>query len=111
MLELINEVVPGLTLKYNKHYIGLARDGVPDNFVTFRARKDYLIAEFRIARSGEVSASFEDAGIDVLEYDKRWGKYRMRLTGDDLGALRDLMVNLVRQASGAPVVDDDELKT
>src|SRR4051812_19407197 len=39
MLTLIHEASPGLALKYNKHYVGLARDGVPDNFVTFQPRK------------------------------------------------------------------------
>lgn len=46
MLVLVNEIVPGVDLQYNKHYIGLARDGVANNFVTFRARKERLLAEF-----------------------------------------------------------------
>jgi hypothetical protein len=56
LLEIANEVSPGHALKYNKHYIGLTRDGVPDNFVTFRARTDYLIVEFRIPHTEEISA-------------------------------------------------------
>jgi hypothetical protein len=35
-----NEVTgDGLALKYNKHYVGLARGGIADNFVTFPTRK------------------------------------------------------------------------
>lgn len=107
MLELINEVSPGMALKYNKHYIGLSRDGLPDNFVQFRARKEHLIAEFRIPRAEEVSALLGDSGIDVLEYDKRWGRYRMRLTGGDLVAHRELLVELIRRASGIPASTDE----
>jgi hypothetical protein len=107
MLQLINDVTPGLTLKYNKHYIGLARDGLPDNFVTFRARKEHLIAEFRIPRTEEVSALLGDSDVDVLAYDKRWGRYRMRLTGSDLVAQRDLLLDLIRRASGTPAAADD----
>ena len=34
--ELVNQVSgDGLALKYNEHYIGLARGGVAGNFVTF----------------------------------------------------------------------------
>ena len=107
ILALINEVTPGMTLKYNKHYIGLARDGLPDNFVTFRARKEHLIAEFRIARSEDVGALLADSGIDVLEYDERWGRYRMRLPDGDLTARRDLLLELTRRASGTPDPDDE----
>ena len=42
LLALVNEIAPGMALKYNKYYIGLARDGVADNFITFRARRERL---------------------------------------------------------------------
>ena len=107
MLQLINDVTPGLTLKYNKHYIGLARDGIPDNFVQFRARREHLIAEFRIPRGEEVTALIDDSGIERLEYAKRWGRYRLRLTNRDLTAHRDLLLELIRRASGAPAAADE----
>jgi len=103
LLAQLNEITgDSLELKYNKHYIGLSRDGVADNFMSFRARKDYLIAEFRIPRSDEVSASIEDAGVDSLPYDKRWARYRLRLTKADAKNHRDLLVDLIRRASGTP---------
>jgi hypothetical protein len=89
-----------LALKYNKHYIGLSRDGVADNFVQFRARKDYLIAEFRIERSDDVTALIEDSDIDSLPYEKRWGRYRLRLTRADVRKHRDLLMDLIARASG-----------
>ena len=108
LLELLNEITgEDLALKYNKHYIGLSRDGVADNFMSFRARKDYLIAEFRIARTDDVSALIEDAGIDSLAYDKRWGRYRLRLKAQDVEDNRDLVVDLIRLASNAlPPIED-----
>jgi hypothetical protein len=102
MLELINEVTPDIALKYNKHYIGLTHDGIPDNFVTFRARKEHVIAEFRIPRSEEVGALLDDSGLDVLAYNPRWGRYRARLTTADVSARRDLLLDLIRRASGTP---------
>jgi hypothetical protein len=107
MLQLINDVTPGMSLKYNKHYIGLAREGVPDNFIQFRARREHLIAEFRIPRSEEVTALLTDSGIDLLEYATRWGRYRMRLTGSDLTTRHDLLLDLIRRASGTPAPDDE----
>ncbi len=104
MVDLINEVThQNFALKYNKHYIGLARDGVADNVVVFRARKDYLIAEFRIDRSDELTALLEDSDLETLPYDKRWNRYRVRLSVNDVKKQRDLLVDLVSRASGTPV--------
>jgi hypothetical protein len=101
--DLLNEVTgEDLALKYNKHYIGLSRDGVVDNFMSFRARRDYLIAEFRVSRSDDVTALIEDAGVDSLPYDKRWGRYRLRLKGPEVEPHRDLLVDLIRRASNTP---------
>lgn len=102
MLVLVNEVTGRwLALKYNKHYIGLAQDGIADNFVTFRARKDYLIAEFRIPRSEEVDALVEESGADTMGYDKRWGRYRLRLKpAGEIDKYRDQLVELIERASG-----------
>jgi len=107
MLSLVNEIAPGMTLKYNKHYIGLARDGIADNFVSFRARKEHLIGEFRIPRSDEVSALIDASGVDDLPYNARWGRYRVRLTSKDVTTHRDLLRELVRRANGSPAVADD----
>jgi hypothetical protein len=107
LAQLVNEVTPGMSLKYNKHYIGLARDGVVDNFVAFRARKEHVIAEFRIPRTEELSALLDDSGMDVLAFDKRWGRYRMRVTDADLISHRDLLLDLIRRASGTPAPDEE----
>jgi hypothetical protein len=108
LLEMLNEITgEDLALKYNKHYIGLSRDGIADNFMSFRARRDYLIAEFRISRSDDVSALIEDAGIDSLPYDRRWGRYRLRLKAPDVEANRELLVDLIRRASNTPPPIED----
>ena len=108
LLELANEVTgDDLALKYNKYYIGLSRSGVVDNFMQFRARKDYLIAEFRIARSDHVSTLIEDSGVDTLPYGTRWARYRLRLAKPDIEKQHDLLVDLIRRASGTPASADE----
>lgn len=107
-LHSIREVRPEIELKYNKHYIGLARNGIADNFVTFRLRKDYLIAEFRIARSDLVSEFISSHELDALPYDKRWGRYRIRVTGVDLATNLQAITELITLASNGPVAEIDE---
>jgi hypothetical protein len=48
VLALVNEIVPGLVLKYDKNYMGLARNGIAGSFATFRPCRGHAIAGFRI---------------------------------------------------------------
>lgn len=96
--EIVRVVEPGVTLKYNKNYIGLARDGVATNFVTFRPRRQHVMAEFKLARSEELNQRLEEAGIELLTYSSRWGLYRMQLTRPDVNEHGDLLRDLASQA-------------
>jgi hypothetical protein len=42
LLEILLQIDPALELKYNKFYIGLARQGQADNFVIFRPQKNSI---------------------------------------------------------------------
>jgi hypothetical protein len=42
LLEVLRTLNPHLELKYNKFYIGLAKDGQPNNFVVFRPQKNAI---------------------------------------------------------------------
>ena len=83
-LALINSFAPGLELKYNKFYIGLARDGQPDNFVIFRPQRNAMRLELRIAKSDDVEKKIDAAGLVMLDYDARWGRYRLKLDIGDV---------------------------
>jgi hypothetical protein len=108
ILALVNEVAPGTELKYNKYYIGLARDGIVDNFLAFRPRREHLIVNFRIPRSDEVTALIDDSGIDTLEYQKRSGQYRIRMSGrKDVAMHRDVLLDLIRRAGRTPPPIDE----
>ena len=41
LLAIVKEFDPDLGLKYNKFYIGLAKNNLANNFVTFRPKKKY----------------------------------------------------------------------
>ena len=85
LISVVQTIEPGLEAKYNKHYIGLANNGVPKNLVIFRPRSGgYVLAEFGIPRSDELTARLIEAGLDVMDYNIRWRKYRVRVTAQDL---------------------------
>jgi hypothetical protein len=103
LLTLVNEVSAGYSLKYTKFYIGLAnQSGMPDNFVAFKPRKEFVAMHFRIPKSEDVTSLIDEAGFDALPYETRSGRYRIRLTRADLNRHRDVLLDLIRRANGSP---------
>lgn len=98
MLKSIQAIDPSIDLKYNKHYIGLSRGGLPINFVTFRPKKTTLTMEFKLPQSDDVDSMIENAGLDKLEYNARWSLYRLRLTASDVKAKSEVIDALIRLA-------------
>lgn len=103
MLDLIKTFAPGFELKYNKFYIGLAKDGQPNNFAVFRPKKNSFRAEIHLKPSPEIDQQLEEAGIDVMDYDKRWGAYRLRLTKNEIKKHSDLLLKLLKMSYGIEV--------
>ena len=98
ILALLHGFDETLSLKYNKFYIGLERDGRPYNFVQFRPKKNQLTFELHLPQTDELDARIDDAGLDTLEYDKRWARYRLRLTRADVEAKAETLRELARLA-------------
>jgi len=107
-LELITEVIPGYQLKYNKFYIGLAQNGRADNFILFRAKKNFTRMEIRLEKSEELENEIESKGIDLMDYDKRYGKYRIKISSNDLKKHRDFIKDLVRKSKGIRVESEQK---
>jgi predicted transport protein len=97
VLEIIHTFDPSFEFKYNKFYIGLAKDGQPNNFVSFRPKKNNLRVELRLKESPELTDELERAGLDLMDYDKRWGRYRIRLTKGGVKEHRELLTKLLKQ--------------
>lgn len=98
MLELVRVHDPTLELKYNKFYIGLVRNGQPCNFVIFRPKKGFLRFEPRVGDTTEMQKRFEAAGLDIGDYDKRWGRYRIRLEPGEFEKHKDTLAEVIAQA-------------
>lgn len=102
VINMVQNIEPGLEAKYNKHYIGLANNGVPKNLVIFRPRRgDTVVAKFGIPRSDELTDGLVEVGLDVMDYDIRWRKYRVRLTAQDLENYESELRGLLEAARSA----------
>jgi hypothetical protein len=58
-LAILRTIDPTPELKFNKFYVGLARNGEPDNLVVFRPNKDRLTVEPRLPRAQETRERLE----------------------------------------------------
>lgn len=67
----------GVKLKYNKHYIGLVKDGTVNNYISLTPQKKKLIVRYRIPRSEEVTDMIDTAGVGTHAYDKAFNNYQI----------------------------------
>jgi hypothetical protein len=98
ILDIINSFKPGYTLKYNKFYIGLAKDGQPNNFAIFRPKKSFTRIELKLTKSPEIDEIIEKNELDEMGYDSRWGNYRIRLDKGDIKKHEEILKNLLIKA-------------
>jgi hypothetical protein len=103
MLDLIRTFAPHMELKYNKFYIGLAKDGQSNNFAIFFPKKSSFHTNIYLASSPEIDQQLEGAGVDVMDYDKRGRAYRLRLTRGDIKKHSELLLKLLKMAYGLKV--------
>lgn len=101
MCEMIQSFAPEYELKYNKHYIGLAENGQANNFAQFKPQKKALRFELHLRKTEEISSRLEEAGLELLEYDRHSGYYTIRLSEDDVRNHPDLLTALMEEALDA----------
>jgi len=95
LLGLLQEFDPSLEFKYNKFYIGLAKHGQPSTFVILRPQKNAFRIEPRIQKTEELESALESSGLDVMDYDSKRGRYRIRLQRGDVQKHGDVLRQLL----------------
>jgi hypothetical protein len=100
VLKLIHETTGDdrLELKYNKPYIGLAHQGIPDNFVSLKPQRRAVRVEFKIPRDEELTQRIEE-NLDFISYDLGWQLYQVRLTDSDFSQNKDFLKELIGLAA------------
>ncbi|MBI4229604.1 MAG: hypothetical protein HY608_02090 [Planctomycetes bacterium] len=98
MFGLLRDVARGHSLKYTKNYIGMGRDGQPDNFVVFKPRRNSVLMELRLAQDAGTQEEIDAAGLDMMDYKARSRRYRIRLGGEDLARSRDALLKILRKS-------------
>ena len=98
LLELVRKHDEKFELKYNKIYIGLAKENRPNNFIIFKPRKKTLNLQIRLPRSDDLNRVIDSADLDMLDYDAKSGRYRLRLKKQDIDKKHETIAELIRLA-------------
>jgi predicted transport protein len=97
LLKYIHSFAPAVDLKYNKFYVGLAREGQTNNFAIFKPQKNAIRLEVRTKKSDEIESQISENGLDLMDYSK-WGRYRIRLSKSDIHEHEDFITQLLKLA-------------
>ena len=98
LLEFTKDFAPGFSLKYNKHYIGVANQGVSQNFVSFVPRKSAVILYLTHNEDESVQKHLDESNLDILSYDRQWRQYRVRLKETDIAENEEIIKWLMKKA-------------
>jgi hypothetical protein len=98
VLEFCRPFAGSVEFSFNKHYIGIWVDGKACNFATLRPRKNALVLHIKLPKEAGLDARLEQHELDLLEYDRRWKNYRVRLSSGDIGKHEGLLKELLKLA-------------
>ena len=98
ILEISKSFLPAVEFSYNKYYIGFWVDGRACNFAVCRPQKSALRLEIRLPQTDETEEIISSSELDVLDYDKRWGSYRLKLTENDIAEKEETLKSLLQQS-------------
>jgi hypothetical protein len=96
----LENILNGYKLKYNKHYIGMGKNNIANNFISFVPRKSTVIMNFRIEKTDELDELIENSDLDILAYDKQWKQYRFRLKETDIETNFEIIKRFTEIAKG-----------
>ena len=69
--------------------------------------------EIRLDHSEELEREMEEKGLDLMDYEKRGGRYRIKLSMNDIKTHQEFIAELIRKAKGieSEIKENDESST
>jgi len=98
LLVLIKTVNANFDLYYVKQYIALIDGGQKNTFVRMIPQKNRVRVSLKIPRSDEIDAKIEGAGLEILDYKEKAGRYWISIKKDDIGMNKDVITELLKTA-------------
>ncbi len=97
VMGILRTLDPSLEPKFNKHFVGLTRNGKPDNFVVFQPRKQWVRLGLAIQQSEDAEKLLDAAGLKA-EFDPRWRRYVLSLETGDVARAESGLREILKRA-------------
>ena len=103
LLDLVNKVAPGGSLRFTKYYIGLEYHGQARNFASFAPTRQFVTMKFKLSKDDDTDGLIDDSGLHKLAYNATFGLYQVRIQQDDLNdeQRRKALSELIKKADDA----------
>ena len=98
IIQKLGDITAGYGLKFNKHYIGLAKNNIANNFITLTPRKTMVLLAIKLEKTEEINEMIAQSDLDILTYDQQWNQYRFRIKEGDLGDNFSVIYELASKA-------------
>lgn len=97
---LVTDLARAYTPSYMKHFIGLRRNGLPDNIIVFRPRKSprSVLMDVRLPKDPEFERRFASLGVEPERYVPHHGRYRFRIRPGEFERQREALREVIRLA-------------
>lgn len=95
IMNKLGDLVADYKLKYNKHYIGIAKDNISKNFISFQPKKNKVILSIKLPKNSETDDLLTNSDFEILTFNNRANLYRLGLKESDLKI--DDNINLLKQ--------------
>ena len=94
----VSQYAPGFELKYNKFYIGLAKNGTASNFISFRPKKKFIYILAKCPETPERSELLDNSDLEWI-YGSRSRAYRIKINKmEDYKSNKELIESFIRDA-------------
>ena len=98
LLELTKTIRPEATPRYTRSYVSVTLDGRVRNFLLFSDKRSAVGAGFRIPKDEALTKWIDDKGLNLHNYDERYGFYNIRVRESDLEGREEALLELIRKA-------------
>ena len=103
----LGDLVSGYELKYNKFYIGIAKDGMAKNFVMFRPHKSFLYLVIKCDNNPDLFQKIENEGLEY-SYKSRWKECYIKLQNyETYKQHKDFINNLIIESMRYRNIEQD----
>lgn len=98
VFALTKAFAPGLEQTYLKNYIGFKLNNRAFNFAVCKPRNKTLNLELKLEKDAGIDAELDASGLDILAYNKHFGRYRISLKENDTQTHGKLLTELLERS-------------